>query len=392
MTTEPTPDRRGFALPVAVFALVVVGVLVTGGFYMARQETRIGIASEKGTAAFYLAERGVSDVMENWNAPRFGALLPQETDVVVDTVDGQGFYRVEVTKVSDWIYMLDSRGVITDGGPMMNGATRRVATLAKIRTIDMRPPAALTTVGGLTVGGSSQVFGQDSIPGAWGSDYCDPERLADAPGVMIDDASEVSFSGSNHELDGNPPVAEDPTLTSDDLLTYGDLTWTELVSMATNILPGGLTISDTDPDSVQVGGTWYCNTSLVYNWGHPYQPRSACGNHFPVIYIQGDARIQSGDFGQGILLVDGDLQLNGGYTFFGPVVVRGTVSTAGTGGHFFGGLIAANVELSTTTVLGDALVQFSSCAVTRALLNNAALAIASPLPERSWVDLSNLAN
>jgi hypothetical protein len=143
---------------------------------------------------------------------------------------------------------------------------------------------------------------------------------------------------------------------------------------------------------VQIGGTWFCNTSNPYNWGHPYDPGSVCGNHFPVIHALGDVRIQSGDFGQGILLVEGDLQLNGGYTFYGPVVVRGTVSTAGTGGHFFGGLIAANVELSTTTVLGDALVQFSSCAVTRALLNNAALAMASPLPERSWVDMSNLAN
>ena len=34
--------QRGFALPVAVFALVIVGVLTTGGFFMARQEGRIG--------------------------------------------------------------------------------------------------------------------------------------------------------------------------------------------------------------------------------------------------------------------------------------------------------------------------------------------------------------
>ena len=38
--------KRGFALPVAVFALVIVGVITTGGFFIARQEGRIGIASE----------------------------------------------------------------------------------------------------------------------------------------------------------------------------------------------------------------------------------------------------------------------------------------------------------------------------------------------------------
>ncbi|MEJ2539791.1 MAG: hypothetical protein P8188_07460 [Gemmatimonadota bacterium] len=384
-------DRRGFALPVAVFSLVVVGVLVTGGFYMARQETRIGIASEKGTTAFYLAERGVNDVLEGWRAPAFGRLEPQQSTTVSDTLD-DGYYDVTVTKLSDWIFMLDSRGTVTQGGAMLNGASRRVGTVAKIRTLDMRPPAALTTVGGLNIGGSSQVFGQDLIPGAWGLDYCDPEFLADAPGVMIDDAAEVTYQGSNHELDGTPPIAEDPTLTSDDLLTFGSLAWNELVALATVQIPASTTISVTEPDSLPVGTRWVCNTANAYNWGDPYNPDAVCGNHFPVIHAVGDLKIQSGYSGQGILLVEGDLSLNGGYTFFGPVVVRGTVSTAGTGGHFFGGLIAANVELSTTTVLGDALVQFSSCAVTRALLNNAALAMASPLPERSWVDLSNLAN
>jgi hypothetical protein len=385
-------DRRGFALPAAVFSLVVVGVLVTGGFYMARQETRIGIAAEKGSEAFYLAERGVNEVLETWNGAVFGALDVQESATVVDTVD-QGRYRVEVTKLSDWIYILDSRGVVTEGGPMLNGASRRVGTMAKIRTIDMRPPAALTTVGALTIGGSSQIFGQDSIPGAWGSaGLCDPTLLADAPGVMIDDATAVDYSGSNYSLDGSPALAQDPTLTSEKLLTFGDLAWADLVDLATVKLPDATVISYAEPDSVLAGTRWYCNTANPFNWGHPYNPGSVCGNHFPVVHIQGSAKIQSNDFGQGILLVEGDLEMRGGFTFYGPVVVRGTVRTTGTGGHFFGGLIAANVELETTTVLGDALVQYSSCAVTRALLNNAALAMASPLPQRSWVDLSNLAN
>lgn len=386
--TNGHTNRSGFALPVAVFALVVVGVLVTGGFYMARQETRIGVSNQNATAAFYVAERGISEVMETWNSGVFGALAVQDSAIRTGTTP-EGEWTVTVTKLSDWMWMLESEGVITSGGDLYRGATRRVGTLAKIRTIDMRPPAALTTIGSLTVGGSSQVFGQDSIPPEWPG-LCDPTRNDDAPGVMIDNASEVRTQGGAYTLEGNPPIAEDPSLTSDELLTFGDLVWNDLVDMATVRLPGGTSVSRTEPDSVLVGGNYVCNTSTWNNWGHPLEPASVCGNHFPVIYAQGDVRIQSGDFGQGILLVEGDLSLNGGYTFYGPVIVKGTVSTAGTGGHFFGGLIAANVELATTTVLGDALVQFSSCAVTRALLNNAALAFASPLAERSWVDLSNL--
>lgn len=388
--SERNHSRRGFALPVAVFALVVVGVLVTGGFYMARQESRIGVASERGTAAFYLAERGIGETLETWNSATMGALAPQESTVITENTQ-DGFFRVTVTKLSDWIFLLDSQGTVTRGGAMLNGATRRVGTLAKIRTLDMRPPAALTTLGGLNIGGSSQVVGQDSIPAEWAG-LCDPARSEDAPGVLIDDAAEVNFVGKNYELLGDPPLAENPSLTSDDLLTFGDLNWQELVSMATVTFAPSTSITQTDPDSVQVNGKWTCRTANPLNWGTPLNPMGVCGNHFPVLYAQGDLRLQSGDFGQGILLVEGDLTLSGGYTFFGPVIVRGTVSTTGTGAHFYGGLIAANVYLDTATVLGDALVQYSSCTVTRALLNNSALAIARPLDQRSWVDMSNILN
>ena len=48
----------------------------------------------------------------------------------------------------------------------------------------------LASAGSLTVGGSSQIFGQDSIPASWSATgLCDPTLLSDAPGVMIDDAT-----------------------------------------------------------------------------------------------------------------------------------------------------------------------------------------------------------
>lgn len=388
--TRTNTERNGFALPAAVFSLVVVGVLVTGGFYIARQETRIGVASEQSSAAFYLAERGVNDVLESWNVADYGTLDVQETRTVSDTLE-DGHYDVRVTKFSDVMYFLQSEGTVTRGGPMRNGASRQVGTVAKVRTVDLYPPAALTTVDALTVGGSSYINGFDSIPPSWGG-LCDPADLADAPGVLIDDATAVDYRGGAYALQGQPNLAQDPTLTSEKLLTFGDLDWAELTALATVRLPSGTSVSNTDQDSINVGGSWACNTSNPWNWGDAYNPGSACGNHFPIIHIQGDGKIQSGDSGQGILLVDGDLQMRGGFTFYGPVIVRGQVRTTGTGGHFYGGLIAANVNLDVTTVLGNALVQYSSCAVSRAILNNSALAYAAPLPQRSWVDLSNLAN
>jgi hypothetical protein len=85
-----------------------------------------------------------------------------------------------------------------------------------------------------------------------------------------------------------------------------------------------------------------------------------------------------------VLVVDGDLDVQGGFEFYGPVIVKGRLSTQGTGGHFNGGLIAANINLDQNDVLGNAVIAYSSCAVVRALQNTAA---AAPLRSRSWANL-----
>jgi len=66
------------------------------------------------------------------------------------------------------------------------------------------------------------------------------------------------------------------------------------------------------------------------------------------------------------------------------VIVQGTVKSTGTGGHIFGGLMAAQVDLDPSTLTGNSLAQFSSCALERALR---ASATARPLGERAWMQV-----
>ena len=110
---------------------------------------------------------------------------------------------------------------------------------------------------------------------------------------------------------------------------------------------------------------------------------SPCFSYFPVIYAPGDVTINGG-IGQGILLVGGDLRLTGGVEFYGPVIVQGTVVSAGTGGHILGGLMANNASLDVTALTGNSVVGFSRCAINRALN---AVSLARPLTERSWAQL-----
>jgi len=384
--------RRGFALPVAVFALLIVGVLVTGGFYLARQETRIGIASERGTAAFYTAEMGASEIISEWDMTTFGGLTPWTSSSVSDTTD-DGIWQVNVTRMTPRLFFLLATGQVTEGGAVLGNAGRMLGYVARVIAPAISPEAALSTVGSITLGGSAYISGVDSVPSAWGSSVCDPPG-GQVAGVLVDSLSTISEEGKKFETLGSPPVLEDNTMTSDSLLVFGDALWDELVAVADKTYNHNQYVKQMHQDSVLVSGDYFCKTAddwsvPRFNWGDPYNSGGACGNYFPVIHAKGDLIIEASDYGQGILLVEGDLTFKGGFEFYGPVIVRGTVLTVGTGGHFVGGLIAANVALNASSVLGNAVIQFSRCAIDRALLNSA-LSKVKPLANRGWVDLSSV--
>lgn len=383
-------SNRGFALPVAVFALVVVGVLVTGGFYLARQETRIGVASKRAISAFYLAERGAMEVLSEWDASTFSALANWGTTTVADTTD-EGSWSVRVTKMNSRLYFLLATGAVREGSGMYANASRMLGIIARLNTAEIMPRAALTTVGEVRVQGSMEVIGHDANPTGW-TGLCDSPGPS-KPGILIDDTTNIRQVGAALTVDGDPDFQQDPTLESDSLLTFGDLTFDELKALATVTYPDGSRIRQLSPDSISVGGGNYvCDGSISDNWGTPAKPTGACGSYFPIIYAAGDLDIAANEEGQGILLVEGDLEISGTHIFYGPVIIRGTLwaSGGGTGGHFQGGVIAANVVLEETRITGNAVIEFSSCAVTRAILNNSSLTRARPLEDRSWVDLTSV--
>jgi hypothetical protein len=64
--------------------------------------------------------------------------------------------------------------------------------------------------------------------------------------------------------------------------------------------------------------------------------------------------------------------------------VKGSLKTSGTGGHFNGGVMAANVDLEQNTLLGNAVIHYSSCALTKALNG---LATPTFARGRSWTEL-----
>ncbi|HYK82181.1 MAG TPA: hypothetical protein VEU55_03480, partial [Gemmatimonadales bacterium] len=246
--------------------------------------------------------------------------------------------------------------------------------------LQMGIKGALTTGDGDKVSGNTTINGLDQTPTGWAN--CGPTQSAIA-GIRAEKGQTVTQNGGATII-GNPPVLIDSTLKDTSFTHYGSVSYTQLASMATITLPGqnfATGIAPAVPNGV-------CDQTVPTNWGDPLNPTAPCANYWPIIHITGSATI-NGQEGQGILLVDGDLSVQGGFQFYGITVVQGQLKTAGGGGtpaHFWGATIVHDsVTLGATNqISGSANLLYSSCAIQRALEMTA---MPTLMRSRSWTAL-----
>lgn len=399
-------DRRGFALPAAILALAVVAVLLVGGFHLANQEQRVGMSAERGTQAFYVAEDGMSRALTGWtsfsasfsNAPAWTFGDPVQFD------GPRGRAIVRAMRVDDQLFYMESQGEVDEGGALPNAARRALGLMVRRRTAELEVDAALTTQGDVQLRGSSEIHGEDLVPPDW--EHC-PTAGETLPGVLVGTGGSVSVQGSNEEtrLTGNPPWDESDEISDQTFSEFGGMTWAELVQSADIRIPddgtsgGTYTISST---GATLDGDGNCDiyniddgTGNMENWGYPYERNdpsatlAPCHDWSPVIYVAGNARIQSNGYGQGILLVDGNVDLRGDFNFFGIIIAQGTLETqGGANPRIIGGAIARNADLDLQTYVGSSVIQYSSCVVDQAIQNASGLTSVAPLARRSWVDIT----
>lgn len=377
-------------MPVAIGALVIIGVLLTAGFFMAQQELRIGVASKHANMAVNIAQAGANEVLGNWNGYQLGNIAVGGDTTIVDTI-ASGIWEVTIRNANNFVYFLTADGTVTEGGDRWAGASRTIGIVTKMIYANIDPPAALTTRGKTVVKGNAAINGTNTTPPSWGP-YCTGLPTNDTTGVLTNDTSIISTSGAG-SVAGTPPYDQDSTIVDSTFTTFGDMTWAELTALAQaegkNVSSLGTTINTTGP---ALTGTGRCDEAVPTNWGDTI-PTAPCGSYFPLIYHGGPIlTIQSGGMGQGILLVDGTLDLRGGFLFYGIIIVQGDFQTQGNGNRIIGAVLASNGLLDDQGITGGSEVTYSRCSITRSILNNASLSRARPLAERSWVDLTAVAN
>lgn len=349
-------NRRGMALFVSIVAIIVVGALVTAVMATTTLEQRTGETTRRQNQAFAVADAAMGGVVANWVSGSWNMMTVGTSQNISGTSpNGTGTYTGSVSRVNSEIFLLD-----VTGKDRASQARQRLAMLVKLRILKFDIGAALTTRGAGTIGGSADINGEDLRP--WND--CPPAGAA-AAGVRHPDPDDLDFIGGCSGascVSGSPSVQGDPSVNDNTFFNYADNDWEALKANANIVLSGG-TYTQLKP-SVSDGN---CNITDVKNWGEPSRPGTVaqCYNYFPIIYFDGDAHVSQGR-GQGILLVNGDFQVNGNFEFAGVVVVRGRLRSQGTGNKVSGGILAANVDLETSQVLGNATLNFSRCAIDRA--------------------------
>ncbi|HJS43727.1 MAG TPA: hypothetical protein VJ755_09665 [Gemmatimonadales bacterium] len=378
-------DERGMALAVAIFALVVVGALIAGAFFAGTQEQRVGENQRRLQASFGVAEAGAQERVLAWDPATMNRrnLYPRDSVVIGPNAaapNGTGSYGGYSYKVGPNLFLIDvtgrdgasATGAIAGGG----GARQRIGMIARVAPIDFGIKASLTTQGSVAVSGTANINGADQTPTGWLS--CDPPG---PPQAGVRDAGGTVTTEGTSTVQGNPPVLNDPTINNNTFTVFGGATYAQLAARATIVLPGG-TYNNIEP--VVTNGV--CNRTVLTNWGDGQNPNMPCGNYFPIIRLTGNSQINVRQ-GQGILLVDGNLTIQGSFDFFGITIIQGDLITAGGGNadaHFWGGVMAKNADLSTQTLGGHATLNYSSCAIVAALQATSPI---SMMRSRGWVQL-----
>ena len=233
---------------------------------------------------------------------------------------------------------------------------------------------------------NSGVSGADATPPGWSGAEC-PGARADLPGVLTSDVTQIDVRNGG-VVAGSPPLAEDTTVADADFADLGPLTYAELAGLADVTFTKNTRLNKV-VGPVVAGGA--CATGITTNWGSPWTPGGPCGGYAPVVHVMGDLTLQGRGEGQGILLVDGDLQIDDDFDYYGLVIVLGRLRLQGPGHIFGGALIRGGVGGgSRSEIASGGRIEYSSCAVQRAQAGISGVtpgAGATGATERSWFEV-----
>jgi len=364
-------NEGGVVLIAGLLAVLVLTILSMAAVMSTTTELKIGVNDRSSKQAFSIAEAGLEDARSrlqnaasafpiydnqpnnnNWTAyigtesksqgkgyqntnsnhARYDKLNPPNLDYVITIThkvdssnnilkwgdsnnDGK---PEENTTTGNLIYIILSEGYTSTGA-------------AKALKIECAKPPPITVVAPLYTKADTIIQGSSTY--VIGMDGCGDSNK---PGIVT--AATVSTNG-NPTITGSPSaVSENSPINID--VSYLINQFKRKANYSYNVNSATLT---------------------TMQWGSPtpgstQQSPSSCNEH-NIVYFNTNStyvKLTGGSSGCGILLVEGDLSVQGGFQWYGVILVTGSVSFTGGGGKNITGAILAGGAVSADLVGGDA--------------------------------------
>jgi hypothetical protein len=382
LRAERDETRRGAALVLTLFAIVVLATIMSGASFTAQQEYRGSRNTLVEQRAFAVAEYGLNSEISNWDRSRN---LPPPTGMAVGAFDTTRVYvasgdsaRVSIKRLNNNIFWVVSEGRTSIGSNALESG-RQTSAFVRIAYPTIAPKGAITSAGNVALIGAANVDGKDNDPAGW--TQCAAIPADSVPAIAVGPTATVTIGGA--ATTSTPAIVHDSAAAdSNTYVRYGSESWNTLVANADISLPGG-TLSSIQPALA----SGKCNYALNNNWGEPNRPGTTqCHGYFPIIYSSGSLTVTGNGRGQGILLVNGDLRIQGNFDFYGLVVVRDDVLKGAGTAKIQGAVFSANMNFadSTSTITGTHDVLYSKCALESAIRASAILVRAK---QRHWAQI-----
>lgn len=375
--------RRGAALILTLVVVVVLAILSTGAILSSMQEFRGGRNALVEQRAFAVAEFGLNSEISNWDR---GRNLPPPTGMAIGAIDSANVFvaqgdtaKVFIQRLTDNTFWVRSVGRASIGNAQLE-AQRMTNMVVRIAYPTINPGGAIVTAGNIRVQGSAEVTGTNTDPSGWSQ--CaniagrDTFAISYAPGRTVNIQRMNMVTGG---INADPAAGDSNTY-----VRYGTESWNSLVAAADIRLPGG----SYGPEPV--GSASACTYGTM-NWGEPLRVSgggstyvAGCKDHFPIIYVDGQAQLTRGR-GQGILLVNGDVRLTGNFQWYGLIIARDDIVKGNGTFDLWGSAMSRNANVQDgNDIVGNSFFKWSKCAVESALRGSAIL---TRTKERSWAQL-----
>jgi len=391
------PDEKGAVLITGLLLILVLTILSMAAMMSTATELKIAANDRTSKRVFYVSEAGLEDArsrlqtgsssspiyddqfsnpgwmafvgteekstengfqIENSNHVRYDQLNPSSNYVVSVShkLDGSGSILrwgdsnddgipEENTTVGRNIF------VITSEGYDSNGASKPLRIEAA-QVPDITAPAALYTKAHTTIQGTSTYV--------MGTDHCGG---SDVPGIIT--MQDVGQNGNPTITGANPSAIVEHSLKNIDIQAMIDR-FKNSITNSYNVNSATLT-----------GMTWGSPVE-----GITQQDAMSCTDRKIVYFNTNQTYVKLSAFtnGCGILMVEGDLAVHGGFHWYGVVLVTGSITFTGGGGKNVTGSMLAGGTVSADLVGGDANIVYCSGAV-----NNQTQYM--PLITLRWVEL-----